>query len=256
MYFFDTEIYYHKESPGFLCEFQGSIVSSLCIAQVTVLALIGIMMKNVFNNPEEIETYSKTNNILIIIFGWVLPIGLFTFSMIQGGNEVDYSGYCRPVKNNVMIIVIFLFSIFAYVLFFYSVISLGNTIKSFFKEGGDEKEGRRFLNRLRRYNLLLVAAVIKWLSDLGLYLLANTAQISSGSSLRVYTCCQKLLEIVLIPVYSLTFTLNTTRTEQIMNMLLCKEGEEVVWKKEYAATKEETVKVTEFQEERSSKLIG
>ena len=64
MYFFDTEIYYHKDSPGFLCNFQGSIVASLCIAQVTILALIGIMMETIFNNPEEIETYSKTNKII------------------------------------------------------------------------------------------------------------------------------------------------------------------------------------------------
>lgn len=185
MYFFDTEIYYHKDSPGFLCDFQGSIVASLCIAQVTILALIGIMMKTIFNNPEEIETYSKTNKIIIIIFGWVLPIGLFTFSLLQGGNEVDYSGYCRPAKNKVMIIVILLFSIFAYVLFFYSVISLGNTIKHFFKDGGYEKEGIRFLKRLRRYNLLLVAAVIKWLSDLGLFLLANTEQIVVRNYLKL-----------------------------------------------------------------------
>ena len=255
MYFFDTK---SEEKPGIFCDIQSSIVPSLGVAQVSVLSLIGIMMKNIFNNPDNIESYTKVNYILIIIFGWIIPIVLFILSLIKGINKVDLSGYCRPDENHIILAVILIFNISSYIMFFYSVLSLRSTVKSYFKNREEEKEGVRFLKKLRRYDLLLVGSIVKWVGDIGLFVLIMIYKYHptlNNIILVVFTYFQKFIEVIVVPFFTLTFTLTSTRKQIIKEMLQCKEGEEVLWKKEYVASTEGARKAIEFQTERSSSLL-
>ena len=139
----------------------------------------------------------------------------------------------------------------------YSIISLGNTIKAFFKDKEEEREGVRFLTKLRRYNYMLIGASFKWVVDLGLFIVAyKYKEEQTGTFLMWYTCLQNFVEIILIPFFTLTFTLTGTRKQAIIDMFQCKTGEEnVFWKKEYFASKED-VNVTEFPIEPSQKLLA
>ena len=78
MYFFDNANYPDKENVGTLCNIQSAAVPALAMGQITILAILGYMMKKIFNNPDLIESYTKRNYILIIIFSWILPIIIFT----------------------------------------------------------------------------------------------------------------------------------------------------------------------------------
>ena len=122
MYFFDNANYTDRENVGTLCNIQSAAVPALAMGQITILAILGYMMKKIFNNPDLIESYTKRNYILIIIFSWILPIILFTISMIIGGNRLDLAGYCRPYKK-VFLAILFVVTLAAFIIFFHSVVS-------------------------------------------------------------------------------------------------------------------------------------
>ena len=64
------------------------------------------------------------------------------------------------------------------------------------------------------------------------------------------------MEIILIPFFTLTFTLTGTRKQAIIDMFQCKTGEEdIFWKKEYFASTKD-VNVTEFPIDSSKKLLA
>ena len=260
MFFFDVDITsdYKSREPSFLCQIQGSMIPSFGVAQISILFLIGFMMKKIFNNPDDIELYTKTTYIILIIFGWLIPIGLFLFSLLGKGTRLTISGFCRPgVNNYVYIGILMLSTIVVYVLFFYSIISLGNTIKAFFQNKEEERESVRFLTKLRRYNYMLIGASFKWVVDLGLFIVAyKYKEEQTGTFLMWYTCLQNFVEIFLIPFFTLTFTLTGTRKQAIIDMFQCKTREEdISWKKEYFASTED-VNVTEFPIDSSKKLLA
>lgn len=104
---------------------------------------------------------------------------------------------------------------------------------------------------------MLIGASFKWVVDLGLFIVAyKYKEEQTGTFLMWYTCLQNFVEIILIPFFTLTFTLTGTRKQAIIDMFQCKTGEEnVFWKKEYFASKED-VNVTEFPIEPSQKLLA
>ena len=221
MYFFDNAKYQDKdrENVGTLCNIQSAAVPALAMGQITILAILGYMMKKIFNNPDLIESYTKRNYILIIIFSWILPIILFTISMIIGGNRLDLAGYCRPDKHKVFLAILFLVTLAAFIIFFHSVVSLGKTIKEYFKdkESEEEKEkGDKFLRKLKRYNIMLGFGLLKWALDLGLFVIAIKYEENPGDLVPfIYTFVQKIVEVALIPFYTLTFTITHTRIDEI-----------------------------------------
>ena len=59
MYFFDNANYSDRENVGTLCNIQSAAVPALAMGQITILAILGYMMKKIFNNPDLIESYTK-----------------------------------------------------------------------------------------------------------------------------------------------------------------------------------------------------
>lgn len=255
MYFFDNANYTDRENVGTLCNIQSAAVPALAIGQITILAILGYMMKKIFNNPDLIESYTKRNYILIIIFSWILPIILFTISMIIGENRLDLAGYCRPYKK-VFIAILFVVTLAAFIIFFYSVVSLGNTIKEYFKdkESEEEKEkGDKFLRKLKRYNIMLGFGLLKWVLDLGNFVIAIIYEENPGDLVPfIYAFVQKIVEVAIIPFYTLTFTITHTRIDEIKSLICCKNKEdEVVWTSDYTAVIDKKKK-TEFKEKNLS----
>ena len=255
MYFFDNAKYQNRENVGTLCNIQSAAVPALAMGQITILAILGYMMKKIFNNPDLIESYTKRNYILIIIFSWILPIILFTISMIIGGNRLDLAGYCRPYKK-VFIAILFVVTLAAFIIFFHSVVSLGNTIKEYFKdkESEEEKEkGDKFLRKLKRYNIMIGFGLLKWVLDLGNFVIAIIYEENPGDLVPfIYAFVQKIVEVALIPFYTLTFTITHTRIDEIKCLICCKNKEdEVVWTSDYTAVIDKKKK-TEFKEKNLS----
>ena len=52
MYFFDNANYTDRENVGTLCNIQSAAVPALAMGQITILAILGYMMKKIFNNPD------------------------------------------------------------------------------------------------------------------------------------------------------------------------------------------------------------
>ena len=255
MYFFDNANYTDRENVGTLCNIQSAAVPALAMGQITILAILGYMMKKIFNNPDLIESYTKRNYILIIIFSWILPIILFTISMIIGGNRLDLAGYCRPYKK-VFIAILFVVTLAAFIIFFHSVVSLGNTIKEYFKdkESEEEKEkGDKFLRKLKRYNIMIGFGLLKWVLDLGNFVIAIIYEENPGDLVPfIYAFVQKIVEVAIIPFYTLTFTITHTRIDEIKSLICCKNKEdEVVWTSDYTAVIDKKKK-TEFKEKNLS----
>ena len=255
MYFFDNANYTDRENVGTLCNIQSAAVPALAMGQITILAILGYMMKKIFNNPDLIESYTKRNYILIIIFSWILPIILFTISMIIGGNRLDLAGYCRPYKK-VFIAILFVVTLAAFIIFFHSVVSLGNTIKEYFKdkESEEEKEkGDKFLRKLKRYNIMIGFGLLKWVLDLGNFVIAIIYEENPGDLVPfIYAFVQKIVEVAIIPFYTLTFTITHTRIDEIKSLICCKNKEdEVVWTSDYTAVIDKEKK-TEFKEKNLS----
>ena len=255
MYFFDNANYTDRENVGTLCNIQSAAVPALAMGQITILAILGYMMKKIFNNPDLIESYTKRNYILIIIFSWILPIILFTISMIIGGNRLDLAGYCRPY-NKVFIAILFVVNLAAFIIFFYSVVSLGNTIKEYFKdkESEEEKEkGDKFLRKLKRYNIMIGFGLLKWVLDLGNFVIAIIYEENPGDLVPfIYAFVQIIVEVAIIPFYTLTFTITHTRIDEIKSLICCKNKEdEVVWTSDYTAVIDKKKK-TEFKEKNLS----
>ena len=255
MYFFDNANYTDRENVGTLCNIQSAAVPALAMGQITILAILGYMMKKIFNNPDLIESYTKRNYILIIIFSWILPIILFTISMIIGGNRLDLAGYCRPYKK-VFLAILFVVTLAAFIIFFHSVVSLGNTIKEYFKdkESEEEKEkGDKFLRKLKRYNIMIGFGLLKWVLDLGNFVIAIIYEENPGDLVPfIYAFVQKIVEVAIIPFYTLTFTITHTRIDEIKSLICCKNKEdEVVWTSDYTAVIDKKKK-TEFKEKNLS----
>ena len=251
MYFFDNAKFTDRENVGTLCNIQSAAVPALAMGQITILAILGYMMKKIFNNPDLIESYTKRNYILIIIFSWILPIILFTISMIIGGNRLDLAGYCRPDKHKVFLAILFVVTLAAFIIFFHSVVSLGNTIKEYFKdkESEEEKEkGDKFLRKLKRYNIMLGFGLLKWVLDLGNFVIAIIYEENPGDLVPfIYAFVQKIVEVAIIPFYTLTFTITHTRIDEIKSLICCKNKEdEVVWTSDYTAVIDKEKK-TEFK---------
>ena len=176
--------------------------------------------------------------------------------MIIGGNKLDLAGYCRPDKHKVFLAILIVVTLAAFIIFFHSVVSLGNTIKEYFKdkESKEEKEkGDKFLRKFRRYNILLGFGLLKLVLDLGLFVIVIKYEENPGDLVNfICTFVQKIVEVALIPFYTLTFTITHTRIDEIKCLICCKNKEdEVVWTSDYTAVIDKEKK-TEFTEKNLS----
>ena len=88
LYFFPVNIDTYKTYKSVFCDIQSSFVNSFGVAQVSILFLIGFMMKRIFTNPDNIELYSKTTYIMIDLCGWIVPICLMVWSFLGKANEL------------------------------------------------------------------------------------------------------------------------------------------------------------------------
>ena len=247
-FFYFTPNSYKPEDVPLSCLLQSSVSVFASNAQISVLCLIGFMMKKVFSNPDNIEIYKRMNCILIIILCYFIPGAFFAANFFLKGTNVDSIGYCRAVTNNYVIIPDLLYMVIGYITFLFNMISLSNALKSTSQENVRESRVLRFLTKIKKYNFIIALSCIKLVLDLSLLALYT---INRESSLILYIGIGKrVYNIVILLFFSMTFTLTESRLISIKRMLCCQKRQD-----SYMDIKMSKLELEESEDETSEGLM-
>ena len=209
---------YTQDNVPLSCVLQSSFSVFASNGQISVLCLIGFMMKKVFQNPQNIEIFRRINCILIIVLCYCIPGLFFAANFFLKGTNVDSIGYCRAMSNNYVIIPELLYMVIGYITFLFNMISLSTLIR---RSSQVERESNvlKILTKIKNYNFIIALSCIKLVLDLSLLALYK---INRSSLLLYIGIGKRVYNIVILLLFSMTFTLTSARFISIKRMLCCK----------------------------------